>query len=268
MFPRIRKWFSAIDDKKSTWDHKATEWVWHAFDPHDKYTRLLTFTMQVLDRHVRAGKALDVGCGPGLLSEMLAQRGFDVYGTDISERMIEAAVARMASVVDNARLRFRVCTDGEVPFPDMQFDLIAAIQLFPYVFQYTPYIRRLSNLLKPGGIIAATNTNRFSLWAAHEILDRTLRIPPHVRTIRNLARTGYHSGGHVDYKTSQQAYSADRFDALFAAEGFRLIDSMDYYHIGRLDRDPLHRKGLGERLARRLAWHHLGIYQKAGPARS
>jgi 2-polyprenyl-3-methyl-5-hydroxy-6-metoxy-1,4-benzoquinol methylase len=260
---RMRRWLTAVDDKKSTWDRQASEWVRHAANPNDKYTRLLGFVVQVLERHIKEGTGLDVGCGPAALSQMLAERGFETYGTDISQSMIDAAVARMGQVMENPAERFRLCEDGEVPFDGMQFDLITAIQMFPYVAHFIPFIRELSSHLKPGGIIAATNTNRLSLWVAHEILDRVFRIPPHLRTIRNLARTGYHSGGHVEYGTSQQVYDARAFDALFIAEGFEVIDSLDYYYISALDKATLPRQGLGKRLTRRFAWQRLGVYRKA-----
>jgi ubiquinone/menaquinone biosynthesis C-methylase UbiE len=188
--------------------------------------------------------------------------GLDPYGTDIAENMIQATVERFTGKVADPKDRFRLCRAGEIPFEGMKFDVITAIQLFPYIEQYAPYIRKLRSLLAPGGIIAATSTNRFSLWVMHEIASRAFRLPPHLRTIRNLARTGYQSGGHVDYRKARQAYCAKRFDALFAAEGFDLIDAMDYYHIRRLDGDPLNRHGLGSFLARHLAWYHVGVYRK------
>jgi 2-polyprenyl-3-methyl-5-hydroxy-6-metoxy-1,4-benzoquinol methylase len=42
-----------------------------------------------------SGKILDLGCGAGIVSELLAARGFYVTGVDISERQIELARRRV-----------------------------------------------------------------------------------------------------------------------------------------------------------------------------
>jgi 2-polyprenyl-3-methyl-5-hydroxy-6-metoxy-1,4-benzoquinol methylase len=43
---------------------------------------------------------LDVGCGPGWLSEYLARCGYWVTGVDISEDMVEIARERAAAIPD------------------------------------------------------------------------------------------------------------------------------------------------------------------------
>ncbi|GGV58606.1 class I SAM-dependent DNA methyltransferase [Streptomyces massasporeus] len=43
---------------------------------------------------VRTGRLLDIGCGTGTYSLLLAELGFDVHGVDTSQRMIERARAK------------------------------------------------------------------------------------------------------------------------------------------------------------------------------
>jgi 2-polyprenyl-6-hydroxyphenyl methylase/3-demethylubiquinone-9 3-methyltransferase len=255
-----------MDDTKTEWERMAASWTRQAENPNNKFTKLIHNVVRLIDRHVRPGRSLDIGCGPGLLCQLLLERGFDAYGTDIAENMVRAAVERLTPTVPDAASRFALCLGEAIPFGEARFNLITAIQVLPYIARYTPYIQRLASRLEPGGFIVASSTNRFSLFAMHEIMDRLLRLPPHVRTIRNLARTGYHSGGNVNYWKSEQAYNAGAFDRLVAAQGFGLIDAMEYYHIQGLDADPLNRHGWNRRFARRLAWHHVGVYQKGGAA--
>lgn len=40
---------------------------------------------------IEDGLVLDLGCGTGTLTRMLASRGYDMIGIDISEEMLEAA---------------------------------------------------------------------------------------------------------------------------------------------------------------------------------
>ena len=259
-----RRGMDQMDDKKATWEDASVKWSLQAEDRDNRFTRLLYFLTDRIVEHVPSGKLLDFGCGPGLLCSLLADRGFDVYGTDIAERMIEAAMQRMAGKVDDPGSRFHVCRDGEVPFDGEQFDLVIASQVLGYVADQPACVERFRSLLKPGGLCVASVTNRFSLYAIREMLDRSFRFPPHVRTIFNLARTGWHSAGHVPRGQGRQVHSARRFDGLFRSMGFEHLDSLDWFHFHTLDGNPLARKPMGRFLARRLGWHHYGVFRKTG----
>jgi SAM-dependent methyltransferase len=52
---------------------------------------------QALGRHAIKGRALDLGTGPGTQALALAERGFDVTGTDVSPAAIQAAGDRAQS---------------------------------------------------------------------------------------------------------------------------------------------------------------------------
>ena len=251
-----------MDDKKATWEDASVKWNRQAEDRDNRFTRLVYCLVDWIVGHVPSGKHLDFGCGPGLLCSLLADRGFDVHGTDIAERMIEAAMQRMKGRVNDLESRFRICLDGEVPFDDGQFDLVTASQVLGYVADQPACVAKLRSLLKPGGICVASVTNRFSLYVMHQILNRTFRIPPHVRTILNLATTGWHSGGHVPRGYARHVHNARRFDKLFGSMGFEHVDSLDWFHFHKLDGNPLEREGLGKFFARRLGWYHYGVFRK------
>src|SRR5262249_45311092 len=68
--------------------------------PRHELSRCLHSLARIVDR-VRLGPAaevLDVGCGPGWLSEYLARCGFRVTGIDISPDMVEIARQRVAAI--------------------------------------------------------------------------------------------------------------------------------------------------------------------------
>ena len=50
--------------------------------------------MEKLPKDLRGTRILDAGCGTGVLSRMLDERGAEVVGVDISEKLIEVAKNR------------------------------------------------------------------------------------------------------------------------------------------------------------------------------
>ena len=114
-----------MDDKKATWEDASVKWNRQAEDRDNRFTRLVYCLVDWIVGHVPSGKHLDFGCGPGLLCSLLAGRGFDVHGTDIAERMIEAAMQRMkgkfvAASLPKLRGPLRDCLDGTCRLVDVQ----------------------------------------------------------------------------------------------------------------------------------------------------
>lgn len=251
-----------ISNLKEIWNTKAEEWVRHSQDPNNYFTRRARVIRDFVCRGLSCrGKALEIGCATGLLSHLLAEIGFDVHGIDISENMILKARGKVNVPHDH----FRVCVGEDIPFEPDYFELVTAIGVFPYIKDYASYIQKISRILKQGGYVVASSTNRLSIRNFLNLVGviKGFRSNPVWRkTCLNLIRTGLWSGGHVDYASSQQAYSSATFDRLFTRNGFVLIDQLNLYAISVLDKEPLNRKGAGSFFARHWCWSHVGMYQK------
>lgn len=78
--------------------------------------------------HRRApnGWALDIGCGAGRNAVPLARSGWQVFGTDLSWPMLEAARARTRTEDTDGRLHLVLAPMDVVPAPEKTFDLIIA----------------------------------------------------------------------------------------------------------------------------------------------
>src|ERR1051325_10615698 len=76
---------------RATYDIVAEEYAKRIYNELDHKT----FDRRLLDRFadmVRGGGPVcDLGCGPGHVARYLGERGVNVFGIDISERMIEQA---------------------------------------------------------------------------------------------------------------------------------------------------------------------------------
>ena len=99
---------------------------------------------------------LDVGCGPGWLSEWLARCGFHVTGVDISEDMIAIARERLEGVpsVDAeqppATGEFHVMATDELPFED-RFDAAILYDAMHHFADEHASLGAVWRALAPGG---------------------------------------------------------------------------------------------------------------------
>ena len=59
------------------------------------YREWYGYVTRTLEEHdIRDGIVLDLGCGTGTMTELLAERGYDMIGIDLSDRMLEEAVRK------------------------------------------------------------------------------------------------------------------------------------------------------------------------------
>ena len=75
-------------------------------------------------------KVLEIACGTGRFTVMLAERGADIVGLDISSAMMAEGrkKARAAGVAD--RIEFLRGDAARLPFPDDHFDTVFAMRFF------------------------------------------------------------------------------------------------------------------------------------------
>ena len=102
-------------------------------------------------------KILDVGCGAGFFSILLAKEGHEVFGIDLTPEMIENAI--QLAEEENADCRFQVM-DAEKPiFADETFDVVISRNLtwtLPNAeHAYSEWMR----VLKTGGILLNFDAN-------------------------------------------------------------------------------------------------------------
>ncbi|XP_008290535.1 putative methyltransferase DDB_G0268948 [Stegastes partitus] len=114
-------------------------------------TELINIIVQYLDK--KKGKphvlAVDLGCGTGQHSRLLAPHFKEVVGLDISESQLEEARA----VPGFPNVTYRKGSAEELPFPDGSVDLLTAATAAHW-FDQTKFLAEASRVLKPGGCIA------------------------------------------------------------------------------------------------------------------
>ncbi|BAU14452.1 methyltransferase type 11 [Leptolyngbya sp. NIES-3755] len=100
----------------------------------------------LLDQLPSSGqKVLEIGCGTGEFSRVLADRGWEVCAIDLSSNMIEIARSQSLSNID-----FQVADVLKWEFPIEQFDVIVSIATLHHV-SLELLLPKIKAALKPGG---------------------------------------------------------------------------------------------------------------------
>ncbi len=107
-----------------------------------------------------AGKrALDIGCGGGILSEALAARGAQVLGIDLAEEVLQAARLHLESSGLSAEYRSVSAETLAAEQPE-SFDLVTCLEMLEHVPDPGPVVQACARLARRGGTVVFSTINR------------------------------------------------------------------------------------------------------------
>lgn len=131
--------------------------------------------------HLTGKAVLDVGCGGGILSESMAQRGAaSVLGIDMAEKSLAVAQAHAHSAgADNVSYRCVSVEDLAVQTPQA-FDVVTCMEMLEHVPDPASVIRACAKLVKPDGMVFFSTIHRNPKSYLHAILgaEYLLRLMP------------------------------------------------------------------------------------------
>jgi len=190
------------------WDPRGSSAMLHRLNPPR-----LRYLREQIDAHFGgdaasftplAGKrALDVGCGAGLLCEPLARLGAAVTGLDAAPENIGVAATHAAT--SGLTIDYRA---GSVEnLGDERFDLVTSMEVIEHVTDPAGFVRGLVGALAEGGLLVVSTPNRtaISRLAMITLGEGSGRIP---------------RGTH-DW---DKFLTPDELEALLTAAGMRVID--------------------------------------------
>jgi 2-polyprenyl-6-hydroxyphenyl methylase / 3-demethylubiquinone-9 3-methyltransferase len=129
----------------------------------------LGFVREMIDRHWEsdraqlkplAGKrALDVGCGAGLLTEPLARLGAAATGLDAAPENV--AAARLHAEGQGLQIDYRAGSVEDLA--DERFDLVCSMEVIEHVADPAAFVAGLKRALAPGGLLVMSTPNRTAL---------------------------------------------------------------------------------------------------------
>jgi ubiquinone/menaquinone biosynthesis C-methylase UbiE len=153
------------------WNENADAWTRLARAGYDTYRNgfntpaFFEMLPDVVGRH-----GLDIGCGEGYNTRLLARRGAKVTAVDISEVFIRHA--QKAEAEDALGIDYRVASAVDLPFPDEHFDFVVAVMSLMDIPETEDVIAEAYRVLAPGGF--------FQFSISHPCFDT-----PHRRHVRD-----------------------------------------------------------------------------------
>ena len=123
---------------------------------------------------------LDVGCGNGIITNTLASKVGSIHGMDLSRGMIEMARRHANNNgIDNVTYHQSTVLDQEMKH--QEYDVILIFNLLQYLEDTPSAIHRLSQQLKPDGLLISSSAylkEKINVWSiVINILTRTRIIP-------------------------------------------------------------------------------------------
>ena len=119
---------------------------------------------------------LDVGCGGGILSEALAQRGAKVTGIDMGDAPL--AVANLHKLESGVAVDYQKSTAEDFAVKHQQaFDTVTCLEMLEHVPDPSSVIKACADMVKPGGSVFFSTINRnpksflFAIVGAEYVLN-------------------------------------------------------------------------------------------------
>ncbi len=142
-----------LDAKRKIWDGEAKTFDNEADHglrlPHvrEAWKNLLSDTLAEKEN----ASVLDIGCGTGSLSILLAEMAYQVTGADFSPEMI--AIARAKATKANQDIQFHIMDAAFPTFEAHKFDIILCRHLLWALPEPESVLERWIKLLKPAGCL-------------------------------------------------------------------------------------------------------------------
>jgi glycosyltransferase involved in cell wall biosynthesis/SAM-dependent methyltransferase len=211
--------------------HKPIRYSGDGMDP-ETHRHFNDFANMALALALRAdARILDVGCGPGWLSEYFARLGYDVTGIDISEELIQVARERLEQlpyqVDQETPLQCRYLThDIEISALAEKFDAVICYDSLHHFEDEQKVFRHLAAMLNTGGLLFILEGRKPAAGSATE---------DHLR------------GFMRDYKTLESPFSDEYLYTLLDQHGFAIVGN--YVSVnGLFEREMIEDDANGQRL--------------------
>ena len=144
--PSRKSCFEGIDDEQAARAYnRISHWP--------QFRALRRMIVRELGRGRPKGLLADLGCGPGLLTTLIAKKfpGLNVLGLDTAAEMIKTAAANALHLGLQGRIEFKEGDIGDLPLPDRMLDFAVSTMSLHHWSAPERGLAEIHRVLKPGG---------------------------------------------------------------------------------------------------------------------
>ncbi len=117
---------------------------------------------------VRDRDVLDVACGEGYGSALLARSARKVTGVDLAAAAVEHARERYAGL---RNLDFHAADCSALPFPDASFDAVVSFETIEHIAAQDAFLDEVRRVLRPGGLLVLSCPNKTEYTDKREVTN-------------------------------------------------------------------------------------------------
>lgn len=108
-------------------------------------------------RWVAGRRVLDIACGEGYGSALLARTAREVVGVDVSAEAVAHAARTYAGT---ANLSFMAGSCGAIPLPDASIEVAVSFETVEHIAAQREFMDELARVLSPGGVLILSCPNK------------------------------------------------------------------------------------------------------------
>ncbi len=129
------------------------------WDDKPRRVKLAAAIAAAIRHHVpipQGGKAMDFGCGTGLLTFNLIEHFTQVVAVDRAKEMLEI-VEKKAAALGEKRVNTKLVTDVPGVLGNEEYDFICSNMVLHHLLRIEPVLECLVAALKPGGVLSLSD---------------------------------------------------------------------------------------------------------------
>lgn len=165
----------SISEKHDLRD-QYSEWHQRVFDASQEHADEKAPWYDLVQQYlglVEGKRVLEISCGRGGFSRLLASRGAVMFGADFSETALKIAQSRIvADGVNGKAVRLTQADAHNLPYADESFDIIISCETIEHLQDPLAALKEMARVCRAEGLIYLTTPNYFNAMGLYYIYAR------------------------------------------------------------------------------------------------